>query len=1343
MHLTSINPGAVNQFYLVHPSVPQATHPLPTLPIPFEQLYGQVLSHARTITSYELEHPPLQIQLQALILCVKTYLTRNGVPNPEVYLVGSTAAQAIGGPQSLHWHLWINSKPGIDLSFIQDFCTDFLHATYQQWNPQYTNWILPIDKIYASKFESLGSGWRCQIGSAVTLDFVDCATRPVSVSALEGWIVSTSEQGCVAWCEPPRGTGPNPLMYDLQLVQRREFVGNPAVPGHFMSLLNALNAGALVSHTEWMAAQEQVRLIPKEELKKLWVSAQSHNTTLCAHWIALLNFLLLVQDQPELCRKVVKMKRRAYPQNVEARGLLKLIVKQPELTPHLLGFLYGAFLYSWMHPEQRISLRAWNFDFCHEAQPRACVEFPCEVGPRYLWLASPNKFGTPGNLVEGFVNSVDALEASGFNFNRFEPLLTILGFASIRTVSPQEMAKVFQAQWTQPRLQQLLNVAFPYDSLKVTPPFLGPWMSAHEQRLVARQDQKNRRPAAVVVLPPVNKSQQPKANAQAVATVAQVVLTDVKVPQPATPTAVQEKEDPTIVPKLESKPAETPKLEPAKPAVQEVEQAKPTVQEIEQAKPAITNRNADTPNAALKTADNRVTKVATNAALLPVSAKKPNEQKIAPAAKPSAAVAQPPKKPAPIPKPKMEEWTLVGTSQSETSLAAKFVAASARLATQIETTVDRVSAPIVNQQAEDAEPEAVSENLVHAEPSHAAKTSVLAKVKSKKAKLKPTEAEIAKVTTQTLSTTSLEPAVNLEKQQAIQQVNAWSASATTVDPLATAEFKRLIDEWPTIKEVAQLANSVIPARLAYMSLLAQVPMDVGALEAINYFGQALSMALENKESLSKGLIDAIMRRMILLAPAEYPWPESLFNKTNDFFPYLEGRLRSYKKGVARAHLDNFMTCWLALSNDKIQKLVLALTTRDRSTLLDLLPPDDRATVFIYAFNAMFTRDADVQTAIYYSEAAKHRLAERQYDQYCQVVNKKLKEVVAKGVELKNSFDEQYLADINDALATMTHWLPFYVKQAPIDAKKLTRLLILTAVKTQNERIQPAIDELTKTAAENGIKMAVVEHKLNVTEMAKQISASYLMADQPLELATLNDILRLTDFSDVNRVEEAFIAHSQYLLRLFFFASHGTGPSGSYDMQPLSRFIATQWKTLVDHCVHAKQFAVSMRQIRLTCLKLLYLPLCHQVRNSIAALKQTVNDDEFADRLSKNLLELSPAFGTHLVKTDQEAVLTFAIETFGPKHTQRVHEAMASNDLMAEIVSPFLSLLKLQAAAGMTLNSYHKVASTSETSQLIAQEMCVMQVYMAVVSEIWTKFIPLQALKAMPMLISIMTEEMKS
>lgn len=1297
----------------IHSSIPVSFANVPygrPLPLPpplnleHHEAYCQVLLGQQSLSPADPQSAlsPLLIQLGEFQRSLVQHLLSLNITYFDIHLVKGSAAQAVNGPKSLDFHLWVEVDPSISVGhggkrIITDFVDQFIQGKLLQLNAHLTR-TMHLNQLgicYGRTLKQVGQGWSCQIGPRLTVDFMDRASRPANVSALDSWEVSMMSHN--AHCADP-----NPGLDPIALVQRREFLGSNA-PHHFMALLHAVNEGALVCHADWTYAQSQIRDISLPEFKELWATAQMRNSSACAHWIAFLNLLLLVQSEPDLCKKAAVMWQEVHVGPGAHLDFAKLIEKNPELTPHLLAWIHGAFFYSWIHPQQTQTLRAWNFEFCpHPAQQRSYVEFPCEVEPRYLGFAPPNGFGTPGNLVQRYVASREVLKQQGVDVTLFGPILSNLGLRPMHLVPDYTVDEMILNEWPKEPFQSFLKRTFPYPSLIEAPPFL-----------------KRRQPDAILVQDAKPVPAPVVAPAPAISVPAKAAPV-VHVP-PVTMPTVQTKPSPAVIlkPKQEvNLPVATvkPKAPTANPWT---EVHYPSRRPASNLRPASiredrVHRLASESIAPAPKAPAAIKSRATANAVPKVTGQLAMAQDLMKALLSQDKLVVPQVVPV-VRNPEQERLVEAGICLEEWLTAVKTIdpknGASERRRLIQQWSVVKQAAELTGHLAMaqqifdtlsleysgDVDNEPPSENKAAPEPvvTASARTVIPKPLKAKRAKLsqKLTEQKIAKAAAQAMSNAAIKA-----EQQSLKAANkrfdSWVERVRALDGSNPSAVMALIEEWPEIEPAAHAVSQITTAQYTLMAMLCEVSLTVGDDKVLLYLERAIGMAVKDREKLPPFLVAAILKRLTELAPDRYPWSDSLVRCVSKFFKTLQTR-------ITPAQVPQFLDLWKALGSDKVAELSDFLMTKDKKTLLAVLPPASLKQVFAHSTSMAIEPSDNVDMAVKYAQAASGRLQPEFYEKYVEEIAVIIKKKVQPGLS-----NVAQVAEVNASLITMNRWLPLYSGLNQDQARKLVQILIQSALRIEKAETSRLITQLQETAKKHDIIISITPQKFKMSELISKVQSTSDEVNQTTVLVCLEHLSRNTVFTSSTDVQQLLTSHFNYLLGLLHHVNRSR-IKGVNRAALLNQFVNNQWKTLVAKCVEYGHYQAAWQSSYLACLHLLYRPICHRARNAaVKASNHTTTQREFEVRLSDEVLGLAPSFNS-LTNDEKVQVFKGILDVLAMKHTNEEHRVMESYELIEDLAPIVVQLAGYQRDILTKIPYVSLIASTRKL--------------LAITQDIWPKY----------------------
>lgn len=410
--------------------------------------------------------PPLTIKLKELTQSLSRCLS-SGFYTPEVFLVGDSADEAIGGPKSGRWHLSVNmaGEPDQFCEQLLNFTSEFLGSRIiaQDSSCPLEPPLLKLAYGLKHGVSDDGQGWQYEMGPAITIEI----TKNVLV---DGWHLSCLNRG--GWCVAHQ------QILDLeddaeaatQKIRERLYTKREGLHG-WMHMVQAIGNGFTFDPADWESAQAWATECTGHQLMLEWEKSHEKDVLVNtqdyvqarAQWIQYLNMLCLFQTQPDFCRLISETWLKIMPKATsrEAKQLVNLLATDPEFVPTALNWIAG--LTFCTLPLDKL----WAFPFnTSPHRPRSIAEFSCGDCPRYFRLVSPQEIYNPFILANRFLRAADTvLRPSGqIDPKIFDPLCGVLGLKSFHaagTAGLVSLLKQMAGIWDSKDFRGLMERHFP------------------------------------------------------------------------------------------------------------------------------------------------------------------------------------------------------------------------------------------------------------------------------------------------------------------------------------------------------------------------------------------------------------------------------------------------------------------------------------------------------------------------------------------------------------------------------------------------------------------------------------------------------------------------------------------------------------------------------------------------------------------------------------------------------------------------------------------------------------------------------------------------------------------
>lgn len=397
----------------------------------------------------------------------------------NVFLFGSTVPHAFAGgpiPNDLDMEVEISQ------SVTADNIKHWLMRLVQQ--PVPNGLIRPIPKK---------KGWVVNLTPTAQVIFKFPFQRLQGLSVLDGLKMSMQTGQLSMHVGDRLVTDPTEFDQLMQKIRRRDIENGVTqdirAQGRFLRILHYIGHGAKLTEQD-LLLEDFFRYTQPFDVHQQYVKhLQNHFPTETGKLVDYLNFLTLIKDCPERCRQVSQIvwNERYRLQMLSFAPLASCIAMAPHLTPHLLQFVRGVLLHSFVTKNGSSSVKAWHLPFLEgEIRPFFWIKYRNTC--RYVAMDSPGKEQTPHKIVMEFLSAWELLETElpkcGFHFENFVSTFRGLGilFSNDRDAMIKELT-------FKPHLQRLCE-HFPSDALfqKIDwfqSSLQAPWMSP-EMRIYAQ-----------------------------------------------------------------------------------------------------------------------------------------------------------------------------------------------------------------------------------------------------------------------------------------------------------------------------------------------------------------------------------------------------------------------------------------------------------------------------------------------------------------------------------------------------------------------------------------------------------------------------------------------------------------------------------------------------------------------------------------------------------------------------------------------------------------------------------------------------------------------------------------
>lgn len=458
---------------------------------------------------------------------------------PDVYLVQGLAAQAIGGPVSRTWRLAILVEQPIRideyrsaiLAITKQLIDDKINQELRLNHPELAVSPFPGDtlaKVYRLKhgYYETYRGWTYRIGSLIGIDVIYDLTGYAGSSHLDGWVVSFHRKFGYCFVKGGVFQSTAALNQAADHVRHRHFVAyGTQILG---PMLIALADGADIKHDIWNRAR--MEFIEHDDTALAKLLADLPSGSIREQWIDFLHVLLLVKDDPILCRRAIDVWIKKCPAvNGDLAGILH---SDPKLVPHFLQVIQGMAFFTWVKPdvsvpvpEQKVPcqmaenmlkhqlqipvqapreklvspVEMWDFDFNTSQQTRPFAAIVCaEQVKRHLLLVDPDLVHchNPLAVSERFCSSMRHLEQLETSLEPLQAILKILGFNLVPPGGFSAVIASLSAEWQKTKIQTLLACHWPHHS-----PLVDPY-----KRRLPNRDQQSLPPSLVLPSPVLSSS---------------------------------------------------------------------------------------------------------------------------------------------------------------------------------------------------------------------------------------------------------------------------------------------------------------------------------------------------------------------------------------------------------------------------------------------------------------------------------------------------------------------------------------------------------------------------------------------------------------------------------------------------------------------------------------------------------------------------------------------------------------------------------------------------------------------------------------------------------------------
>lgn len=417
----------------------------------------------KTLRSNDAQFPNLEIRLLDLLDTLKRHLSRDGY-QPQMFLVKSVAAQALGGPESLHWHLEIEAiHPSSAHPLATKFKDHINEATGNYFAERLgaKHSMLALREAYGLHNDTLRDAWVYRMGPDITLRFFHTPGILENPSEWDGWTIAVP-QGHATCQVGKQSLSQQELIDTAARVKERTFVSKGDT-NLLMPALRAMGHGAVLQNPERI--RQHLVALSQAQLTDLWKDAfcqPGQRSCQKTEWIHFLNLLLLAEGQ------VQKIGQLWLDTHADAsdpcKAFAQALVARPDLAPLLMAEIQTLLLLQWCKSTDNAGPQLWQLPFINDRlKPRAAAAIPCEQQTLHLWLAAPGQAENPADIMIRFLDT--HAERGQIDRAPFAPAYALLGLVPLDS-DLATTGKHLESAWQTSRMQALLANNFTDGDLK-------------------------------------------------------------------------------------------------------------------------------------------------------------------------------------------------------------------------------------------------------------------------------------------------------------------------------------------------------------------------------------------------------------------------------------------------------------------------------------------------------------------------------------------------------------------------------------------------------------------------------------------------------------------------------------------------------------------------------------------------------------------------------------------------------------------------------------------------------------------------------------------------------------